>query len=242
MNGEKIKNKKKGREEEKELEDSLKVVSEEWEKEEDDDEDEETEIETEFIPCCTEYIGEEDSYIEHECGGNCYCTLSEDEIFGKLKEELEDVERRERVKNEENEGENDAETENNIIHAEVVDDRDEEYYEDEGYDGRNYDEESCERGENIPHHGRVWSSSDDDETYDEDEILPGKEEAMRRLKKIAKLIDILEFVDSCLIVGERFVRDDSEAKEVIKEIRDKILSAETVLTDYLITGKMPKIQ
>jgi len=87
---------------------------------------------------------------------------------------------------------------------------------------------------------------EDDEEEEDDsegkEFFEGKEEAERRLKKVAKLIDILEFVDSCLIVGERFVRDDEEAREVIKEIREKILNAETLLTDYLITGKMPKIQ
>ncbi|MEO0253704.1 MAG: hypothetical protein ABIM13_06525, partial [candidate division WOR-3 bacterium] len=59
-------------------------------------------------------------------------------------------------------------------------------------------------------------------------------------KKVAKIIDILEFVDSCLIVGERFLKDDEEAKKLIEEIRDKILDTETIFTDYLISGKINK--
>lgn len=76
----------------------------------------------------------------------------------------------------------------------------------------------------------------------DDEPIPNKEELTRRLKKVAKIIDILEFVDSCLIVSERLVRDEEEAKEIIHKIRENILSAETLFTDYLITGNFPKIQ
>jgi hypothetical protein len=108
------------------------------------------------------------------------------------------------------------------------------------------DEEDGEQDDNYKI-VRAEIVEDDEEEGDEfdsegKEFFEGKEEVERRLKKVAKLIDILEFVDSCLIVGERFVRDDEEAKEVIKEIREKILNAETLLTDYLITGRMPKIQ
>ena len=110
---------------------------------------------------------------------------------------------------------------------------DDEYNDDEYDDDKEYDE---------GYEGDDDGVADYIVESDEDEVLPEKEEAMKRLKKVAKLIDILEFVDSCLIVGEKFIRDDDEAREVIKEIREKILSAETVLTDYLITGKMPKIQ
>ncbi len=77
--------------------------------------------------------------------------------------------------------------------------------------------------------------------YEEDEIIPERDKAMHRLKKVVKVIDILEFVDSCLIVSERFLSDD-EAKEIIYSIREKILCAEMLFTDYLITGKIPKIQ
>ncbi len=78
--------------------------------------------------------------------------------------------------------------------------------------------------------------------YEDDEPIPNREEMTRRLKRVAKIIDILEFVDSCLIVGERLLKDDDEAKEIIHKIRDNILNAETLFTDYLITGTFPKIQ
>lgn len=74
-----------------------------------------------------------------------------------------------------------------------------------------------------------------------DEPIPELHEMSKRLKKIVKIIDILEFVDSCLIVGERFVKDDEEARKLIEEVREKILDVETVLTDYLISGKITKV-
>lgn len=68
------------------------------------------------------------------------------------------------------------------------------------------------------------------------------EELANRVKKIVKIIDILEFIDSCLIVGERFLKEDEEAKEIVRDLRNKIIDAETLFTDYLITGKIPKVQ
>lgn len=92
----------------------------------------------------------------------------------------------------------------------------------------------------------IWEE-DDDETQVMDyfcdskqDPIPNIQEMSARLKKVAKIIDILEFVDSCLIVSERFLKDDEEAKKLIEEIRDKILDTETIFTDYLVSGKINK--
>lgn len=90
-----------------------------------------------------------------------------------------------------------------------------------------------------------WSERDENGVLEdedlEEEPIPQIQEMTRRLKRIVKVIDILEFVDSCLIVGERFLRDDEEARGLIEEIRDKILNVETIFSDYLITGKISKV-
>jgi CHASE3 domain sensor protein len=41
-------------------------------------------------------------------------------------------------------------------------------------------------------------------------------------------------------VSEKLVRDDEDAREILKDLREKILNAETIFTDYLITGKIQK--
>jgi hypothetical protein len=95
-----------------------------------------------------------------------------------------------------------------------------------------------------------WFLSDDEETRvlfseenlsgDKDDLFFDNEELSLRVKKIVKIIDLLEFIDSCLIVSEKLVRDDEDAREILKDLREKILNAETIFTDYLITGKIPK--
>lgn len=85
-----------------------------------------------------------------------------------------------------------------------------------------------------------FEEEEETRVLDCDEPIPNLQDMSSRLKKVAKIIDILEFVDSCLIVGERFLKDDEEAKKLIEEIRDKILDTETIFTDYLISGKINK--
>lgn len=83
---------------------------------------------------------------------------------------------------------------------------------------------------------------EDEEIEEQDnDPIPNIQDMSRRLKKVVKVIDILEYVDSCLIVGERFLKDDEEAKKLIEEIREKILDTETLFTDYLITGKITRV-
>jgi hypothetical protein len=60
------------------------------------------------------------------------------------------------------------------------------------------------------------------------------------VKKIVKIIDLLEFVDSCLIVSEKLLKDDEDAREILRDLREKVLGAETIFTDYLINGKIQK--
>jgi len=98
-----------------------------------------------------------------------------------------------------------------------------------------------------------WFLSDDEETRvlfsdekeenlsgDKDDLFFDNEELSLRVKKIVKIIDLLEFIDSCLIVSEKLVRDDEDAREILKDLREKILNAETIFTDYLISGKIQK--
>jgi hypothetical protein len=75
---------------------------------------------------------------------------------------------------------------------------------------------------------------------DKEDLFFDNEELSLRVKKIVKIIDLLEFIDSCLIVSEKLVRDDEDAREILKDLREKILNAETIFTDYLISGKIPK--
>lgn len=100
----------------------------------------------------------------------------------------------------------------------------------------NEDDESTRIAEDVLEHQEPYLQYDIDE-----EPIPQIQEMSRRVKKIVKVIDILEFVDSCLIVGERFLKDDEEARKLIEEIREKILDTETLFTDYLVTGKITKV-
>jgi hypothetical protein len=75
---------------------------------------------------------------------------------------------------------------------------------------------------------------------DKEDLFFDNEDLSLRVKKIVKIIDLLEFIDSCLIVSEKLVRDDEDAREILKDLREKILNAETIFTDYLISGKIQK--
>jgi hypothetical protein len=95
--------------------------------------------------------------------------------------------------------------------------------------------------ENNGYEDEVEFDDSNDKIFFADDLVKDDELA-NRIKKIVKIIDILEFIDSCLIVGERFLKEDEEAKEIVRDLRNKIIDAETLFTDYLITGKIPKVQ
>ncbi|GBD03151.1 hypothetical protein HRbin19_00430 [bacterium HR19] len=95
--------------------------------------------------------------------------------------------------------------------------------------------------ENSEYEDKAQFDNSSDKVLLADDFLKD-EELANRVKKIVKIIDILEFIDSCLIVGERFLKEDEEAKEIVRDLRNKIIDVETLFTDYLITGKIPKVQ
>ena len=103
---------------------------------------------------------------------------------------------------------------------------------DEDYTKSEYDEETD-----------VLVPDENEKDYSEDYGVKEfffDEELSLRLKKVVKIIDLLEFIDSCLIVSEKLLKDDEDAREILRELREKVLGAETIFTDYLINGKIQK--
>ncbi len=102
----------------------------------------------------------------------------------------------------------------------------------EDYNTSEYDEETD-----------VLAPDENERDYSEDygiKELSFDEELSLRLKKVVKIIDLLEFIDSCLVVSEKLLKDDEDAREILRDLREKVLGAETIFTDYLINGKIQK--
>ena len=109
---------------------------------------------------------------------------------------------------------------------------DDDYQQDEDYSTSDFDDETD-----------VLAPDENERNYSEDDGVKEfsfDEELSLRVKKIVKIIDLLEFVDSCLIVSEKLLKDDEDAREILRDLREKVLGAETIFTDYLINGKIQK--
>jgi hypothetical protein len=109
---------------------------------------------------------------------------------------------------------------------------DDDYQQDEDYFTSDFDDETD-----------VLAPDENERDYSEDDGVKEfsfDEELSLRVKKIVKIIDLLEFVDSCLIVSEKLLKDDEDAREILRDLREKVLGAETIFTDYLINGKIQK--
>ena len=110
--------------------------------------------------------------------------------------------------------------------------KDDDYQQDEDYSTSDFDDETD-----------VLAPDENERNYSEYDCVKEfsfDEELSLRVKKIVKIIDLLEFVDSCLIVSEKLLKDDEDAREILRDLREKVLGAETIFTDYLINGKIQK--